>query len=105
MAYNDTRVRGMLGLAMRAGRVVIGCEQVTVALKKKGRVRLVLVATDASAATKKKIAAKCEFYGIPLVEIQLDTGSLGDLLGKTYAPAVVGITDDGFARELALASK
>ena len=105
MAYDATRVRGMLGLAMRAGRVIIGCEQVVLALKKKGRIRLALVASDASSATKKKIAAKCEFYGVTLTELQLGTCELGDLLGKTYAPAVVGITDEGFARELILASK
>ena len=100
-----TRVRGMLGLAMRAGRVVIGTEQVCVALKKKGRIQLVLIAADASPSTKKKITVKCEFYGVASVELPLDTEALGALLGKTYTPAVVGITDEGFARELLLASK
>jgi len=95
----------MLGLAMRAGRVVIGCEQVIVALRKKGRIALALVASDASSATKKKITAKCEFYGVDLIELQLDASALGDLLGKTYAPAVVGIADEGFAREISAASK
>lgn len=94
----------MLGLAMRAGKVIIGTEQVCVALKK-GRVRLVLVASDASVSTKKKITVKCEFYGITSVEIPIDTAALGALLGKTYAPAAVAVTDDGFARELIAASK
>ena len=101
---NSTRVRGMLGLAMRAGRVIIGTEQVCVALKK-GKIKLALVARDASPSTKKRIAVKCEFYGVSLKEIQIDAAELGDLLGKTYAPAVVGVADDGFARELILASK
>ena len=104
MDENLTRVRGMLGLAMRAGRVIIGTEQVCVALKK-GKIRLALVARDASQSTKKKIAVKCEFYGVTSVEIQLGAEELGALLGKTYTPAVVGITDEGFARELLLASK
>ena len=32
---------------------------------------------------------------------------LGKLLGKTYAPAVIGVCDDGFAREIdaAMASR
>lgn len=105
MSADLTRIRGMLGLAMRAGRVVIGTEQVCVALKKKGRVCLVLVAMDASISTKKKITVKCEFYGVTSVEIPIDTAGLGALLGKTYTPAVVGITDEGFARELLAASK
>ena len=49
------RVKGMLGFAMRAGKVIIGTEQVLVALKSRGRVRLVLVADGVSDATKKKI--------------------------------------------------
>ncbi len=94
----------MLGLAMRAGRVIIGTEQVCIALKK-GKVRLALVARDASLSTKKKIAVKCEFYGVTSVEIPIDATELGALLGKTYAPAAVGVTDEGFARELIAASK
>ena len=94
----------MLGLAMRAGRVIIGTEQVCVSLKK-GKIRLALVAHDASQSTKKRIAAKCEFYGVTLVETPIDAAQLGALLGKTYAPMVLGITDDGFATEILTASK
>ncbi len=94
----------MLGLAMRAGRVIIGTEQVCVALKK-GKIKLALIARDASLPTKKRIAVKCEFYGVTSVETQIDAAELGALLGKTYAPATVGVTDDGFARELIAASK
>ena len=95
-------MRGMLGLAMRAGKVVIGTEMVCTSLGKKGRVKLVLVACDASAATKKKVITKCEFYGVPVKEVELDTGELGRLLGKTYAPATVAVTDDGFAKEISV---
>lgn len=95
------RLRGMLGLAMRAGKVVIGTEMVCVSLGKRGKVKLVLVASDASAATKKKIVTKCEFYGVAVTESALDTSELGRLLGKTYGPAAVAITDEGFAREIA----
>ena len=91
----------MLGLAMRAGKVVIGTEMVCNALPKRGRVKLVLVARDASDATKKKIRTKCEFYGVAEEESSLDTGELGRLLGKTYGPAAVAVIDEGFAREIA----
>ena len=104
MDENLTRVRGMLGLAMRAGRVIIGTEQVCVALKK-SKIRLALVTRDASPATKKKIACKCEFYGVTSLEINIDSAELGALLGKTYTPMVVGITDEGFAKEIIAASK
>ncbi len=98
----DTSVRlcGMLGFAMRAGKVIIGTEQVFAALPKKGRVRLVLFCTDASDETKKRVRVKCEFYSTTVIEIGMDMQRLGDLLGKTYAPACVALTDEGFASEI-----
>lgn len=95
-----TRVRGMLGFAMRAGKVIIGTEQVCTALKKRGRVQLVLVCSGASEATKKKVTVKCEFYGVRTIEVNMDTAELGRLLGKVYAPACVALTDEGFASEI-----
>ncbi len=89
----------MLGLAMRAGKVTVGTEQVCIALSK-GRARLVILAADASEGTKKKIGFKCEYYNVPVLESHIDTAELGRLLGKSYAPAVVTVTDDGLARTL-----
>jgi ribosomal protein L7Ae-like RNA K-turn-binding protein len=92
----------MLGFAMRAGKVIIGTELVCRAMPKKGKdaLRLVLVSHEASPATKKKITVKCEYYGLRALEINLDTSELGRLLGKSFTPATVGITDDGFAEEI-----
>ena len=91
----------MLGLAMRAGKVVIGTEIVCKSLGKAGKVKLVLVAADASAPTKKKLRLKCEFYGVAVTDAPFNTGEMGRLLGKTYGPAAVAIIDEGFAREIA----
>ena len=92
----------MLGFAMRAGKLLIGTDLVCSSLSKSGAKcpRLVLVAKTASDQTKKKIFTKCEFYGIPAIEIDEDGDSLGHLLGKLYAPAVVAIADDRFAEEI-----
>ena len=96
----NARLCGMLGLAMRAGKVIVGTESVCTALAKRGKLRLVVYAFDASAATKKKITTKCDFYGVPAVEIYLDTGTLGKILGKTYGPACAALTCDSFANEI-----
>ena len=90
------RALGMLGLAMKAGKVVIGTEQV-IAYLQKGRVKLVLVSSSASDGTKKKIHHKCEFYKTRKMELTTETDELGRLLGKTYAPAVVGVIDENFS--------
>ena len=106
---HDQRLCGMLGFAMRAGKLCIGTPLVCKALgaKDRGGIRLVLVSSGASDGTKKKVRCKCEFYGVGLWEIPQDPEALGKLLGKSYAPAAVGICDDGFAREIdaAMASR
>ena len=101
MADNNStkRALGMLGLAMKAGKVVIGTEQV-IAFLQKNKVKLVLLSGTASEGTQKKIRFKCEFYKTPTCVLDIDTGELGRLLGKTYAPAVVGITDENFSNAI-----
>ena len=89
----------MLGFAMRAGKTVIGTELITKALAR-GTVRIVVISSGASDATKKKLTVKSEFYGVLAIEIGIDTDELGRLLGKTYAPAAVAVTDGGFAEEI-----
>ena len=93
------RALGMLGLAMKAGKVVIGTEQVIAFLQKK-RLKLVLLSSSSSEGTKKKICSKCEFYNVTLKELPIPTDELGSLLGKTYTPAVVGITDENFSNTI-----
>lgn len=98
MADNNviSRALGMLGLAMKAGKVVIGTEQV-IAYLKKNKLKLVLLSGSSSEGTKKKIIYKCEFYHTPVSVLAIETDELGRLLGKTYTPAVVGITDENFS--------
>ena len=100
MSEGIQRLRGMLGFAMRAGKLIIGTEIVCSAMSGKNKPKLVIVSSGASDGTKKKISYKCEFYKIKLVQIDISTDELGRLLGKTYTPAVIGVTDEGFANEI-----
>ncbi len=103
----NTRLTGMLGFAMRAGKLVLGTEQVCAALAKTGKAkpRLVLIAYDASEGTKKKLLTKSEFYGVKAITVNIDQGELGRLLGKLYAPAAVAIIDCRFAEEIVKATQ
>jgi ribosomal protein L7Ae-like RNA K-turn-binding protein len=103
----NERLRGMLGFARRAGQMVIGADLVATAMAKRGKCkpRLVLVSVDASEATRKRAFSKSEFYGIEALEIEIGQDELGRLLGKTYAPVVLGITDDRFAEEIKRATE
>ncbi len=93
------RLTGMLGLAMRGGKLIIGTEQICVALPKR-KVKTVIVSSSASEGTKKKIRCKCEFYSVEMVEVGIDTEELGRIVGKTYGPAAVAVTDYNFARAI-----
>ena len=97
---NGTRLVGMLGFAMRAGKVMIGTDTVCLGMRKRGNIKLVLLAADASDGTTKKLTFKCEYYKLNIARLDIPASELGRLLGKTYAPAVIAITDDGFAREI-----
>lgn len=98
----NTRLCGMLGFAMRAGKVIIGTELVCSSLSRGGKnaPRLVLISSDASDGTKKKVLTKSEFYGVSAVTVDLDSDELGRLLGKLYAPVSLAITDAHFAEEI-----
>ncbi len=96
------RLSGMIGLAMRAGKLTLGADMVCLAMQKKSRTspRLIVLAQGASSATRERLIKKSAYYGVPLIEVPIDMGKLGQLLGKTYAPAVISVNDDGFAREI-----
>lgn len=103
----EARLRGMLGFAMRAGKVILGTELVLSSISSRGksRARLVLIASDASEGTKNKILRKAEYYGVEAWTVNIDASELGQLLGKLYAPAGLAIIDDRFAEEIRIACK
>ena len=99
---NEKRFFGMLGFAMRAGRIVLGTDAVisSMSAAKGKRAHLILVSEEASQGTRARLSAKCEFYGIKHLTVSTSPQRLGDLLGKTYAPVCLAITDEGFALEI-----
>ena len=100
-----SRFFGMLGFAMRAGKVVLGTDLVIGAIRAngKGKARLLLVCKDASEQTKKKLCFKAEFYEVKTLTIDLTSDELGQTLGKKGSPVCCAIIDDNFADEIAKA--
>ena len=88
------KVCSFIGLAMRAGKVVSGDDSTLLELKK-GRVKLVLIAEDASKNTQKLFKDKSSYRNIPYI-ICLTKNDMGLSMGKSPR-AVVGIKDEGFA--------
>lgn len=99
MGMDETRIANWLGLACRAGEIVTG-DQACMAEIRKGKAKLVIIASDTGSNTKKKYRDKCMFYKIPFVEI-LSKEVIGHALGK-FDRAVVVIKKEDFARSILL---
>jgi ribosomal protein L7Ae-like RNA K-turn-binding protein len=87
----------MLGMAMRARKVITGEEMVLQAVRN-GQARLVLLASDASENTAKKVHDKCSYYGVSCVTTG-DRYSLGHAIGKD-GRVTVAVTDGKLAESI-----
>jgi ribosomal protein L7Ae-like RNA K-turn-binding protein len=93
----NARVTQFLGLAMRARKLVSGEDPVIQAVRR-GQAKLVLIASDASENTKKKVSDKCTYYEVPCHSVG-DRYQLGRAIGKE-ARVVLAITDENMAGHL-----
>ncbi len=91
------KVYAMLGMAMKAGKVVSG-EFSTEKSVKGGQAQLVLVSEDASDNTKKLFSNMCKFYKVPKCFCGTKQ-ELGCAVGKTMR-ASLAVTDENFAKAI-----
>lgn len=89
----DARL-GLLGLGVRAGRVVIGTAGVRASLRR-DELAMIVVASDASARTEDKVVRLAEARGVPVLRGPAQE-RLGQRIGRGAVQAV-GVKD----RELA----
>lgn len=92
------RALDALGLALRAGRAVVGTRSVADAARA-GELELVVWAEDASGNARGRISGTLR--DAAPVEVTLgDRGALGDAVGRGPV-VVVGVSDPGLARKIA----
>ncbi|WP_209122347.1 YlxQ family RNA-binding protein [Alkalihalobacillus sp. BA299] len=94
---NENKWLSLLGLAARARKIVSGEELVIKEIRKR-QVQLVIVSTDASEGTTKKVNDKCNFYNTP-IRVTGTRDVLGQAIGKRER-VVLGVIDQGFANKL-----
>ena len=97
MTNNMQKIHSLLGIAMRAGKLVSGEDGTMIDLKK-GKLNLVIVAEDASNNTKKLFKDKSAFRKVNYIELSTKS-ELGISIGKD-SRAVIGIKDIGFAKKI-----
>lgn len=86
----------MVGLAYRARKCSTG-ETIMKDIQAQ-KVKLLLIANDVSAQTRKKLTDKCKTYHVPYMEVD-DRVTLASAIGKQERVAVA-ILDDGFANKI-----
>lgn len=84
-----------LGLCRRAGKMKIGCDTVIESVEE-GNSKLVLLASDISDNTKKKVISAIN--GTHYYILNYSKDELSFALGKTCA--VLSVEDEGFAKKL-----
>lgn len=93
----DSYVIRMLGLARRAGNLVFGTTLVRDAVRGKKKPYIVLLASDVSENSYKRIYDSCVFYDVKLAKLDIIGEELGKTIGKTSDVMCVAITDEGMA--------
>lgn len=85
----------MLGLAIRARKVVMG-EAVIHAIQSK-KAKIVLISKEASENTIKKITDKCQYYNITFGFV--DESLLNAAIGE-YNRKAIAIVDEGMSKKI-----
>ena len=89
------RVLGLVGLGIRGRLAVVGIQQVRDAAKR-NRLKVALVARDASQNSLDKVKPLLAARDVPMIE-NLTGSDLGDVAGRENV-SVIGVTDAGLAR-------
>ena len=92
---NEQKIASLLGLAQKAGKLVSGELAVEKAVKS-GQAKILIMATDCSAATKKNYRDMTTYYKVEMFEI-FSKEELGTCIGKVYR-ASVAVIDVGFSK-------
>lgn len=93
----NNNILGLIGLAMKAGKICFGADSVEENIIKQ-KVKLLIISKDSSERTKNKFIKLCEKYNIPVI-IDGDIDTLSKAIGKNNK-AIIGIKDINFAESI-----
>lgn len=94
---NSKKIVSLLGMAQKAGKLASG-EFAAEKAVKSGKAKLLIIAGDASEATKKAYKDMAIYYQVPFYET-LSKEELGECIGKVQR-AAVAVVDAGFSKAL-----
>ena len=94
---DEKRLLGMLGIATKAGKITFGAESCKEAIMK-NKIKLLLLAKDASERTKTKFEVLAHSKKVPVFEVS-NIEEMSRAIGKKNK-AVVGILDFNFSKAI-----
>lgn len=86
----------LLGLAMCAGKLVSGEDEIEKSVRK-GRISLLVLAADISDGTRKRYTDLAAFYHVCCITLSVGKAELGYAIGKNLR-AAVAVGDPGFGK-------
>ena len=93
----NKNILGLIGLAMKAGKVAFGADSVEENITKR-KAKLIIISKESSERTKSKFVKLCEKYNIPII-IDGKIEELSKTIGKNNK-AVIVIKDINFANSI-----
>ena len=93
----DNKILGLIGLAMKAGKVSFGADSVEENIIKR-KIKLLILSEDSSERTKSKFIEISKKYNVPVI-IDGDIETLSKTIGKSNK-AIIGIKDINFAESI-----
>lgn len=91
------KIKQLLGLCMRAGRLTSG-ENIVLDNIRNHKAKLIIVTSDLSERTLKQITDKSNYYKVPICKVDFDSYEMIDAIGKPRK--IIAIMDNGFAKKL-----
>ena len=93
----NKKILGLIGLSARARKISYGADSVEIQLKKK-KVKLIIVAEDASDRTKNKFIKLSNEYNVPIIILgKID--EISKTIGKSNK-AIIGIEEENISKEI-----
>ena len=92
MIFLNRRSLNYLGIAKRSGNLICGTDMVVKSLPA-SKIKLIILANDASSNTKDKIIRKAYYYQIQVYE-KFSSLELSQAVGASHL-MVIGLTDEG----------
>lgn len=93
----NNKILGLIGLAMKAGKVSFGADSVEEECNK-GKIKILIIANDASDRSKKKFEDIGNKNKVPVI-IDSNIEELSKAIGKNNK-AIIGIKDMNFAKSI-----